>query len=54
MAVLVGLVSYYLHGLLNNFLDTDKISALFWGFTAMLVAMDIYHRDLPEEDEAAA
>jgi O-antigen ligase len=53
LAVLVGLVSYYLHGLLNNFLDTDKISALFWGFTAMLVAMDVYHRDLPEENEAA-
>jgi len=45
LAVLVGLVSYYLHGLLNNFLDTDKISVLFWGFTAMLVAMDIYHRE---------
>jgi len=53
MAVLVGLVSYYLHGLLNNFLDTDKISVLFWGFTAMLVAMDIYHRDLPREDPEA-
>ena len=53
LAVLVGLVSYYLHGLLNNFLDTDKISALFWGFTAMLVAMDVYHRNLPEEEEAA-
>jgi O-antigen ligase len=52
LAVLVGLVSYYLHGLLNNFLDTDKISVLFWGFTAMLVAMDIYHRDQPEEDVA--
>jgi O-antigen ligase len=49
LAVLVGLVSYYLHGLLNNFLDTDKISALFWGYTAMLVAMDIYHRKLSEE-----
>jgi len=53
LAVLVGLVSYYLHGLLNNFLDTDKISVLFWGFTAMLVAMDIYHRDQPEDDMAA-
>jgi len=52
LVVLVGLVSYYMHGLLNNFLDTDKISVLFWGFTAMLVAMDVYHRDLPEEDEA--
>jgi putative inorganic carbon (hco3(-)) transporter len=50
IAVLVGLVSYYLHGVLNNFLDTDKISVLFWGYTAMLVAMDVYHRDRPEED----
>ena len=52
MAALVGLVAYYLHGLLNNFLDTDKISVLFWGYTAMLVAMDIYHRE-SEEDEVA-
>jgi len=50
LAVLVGLVSYYLHGVLNNFLDTDKISVLFWGFTAMLVAMDVYHRERPEEE----
>jgi len=49
LAVLVGLVSYYLHGVLNNFLDTDKISVLFWGYTAMLVAMDVYHRDQNEE-----
>ncbi|TFH20443.1 MAG: O-antigen ligase family protein [Bacteroidia bacterium] len=47
LAVLTGLSSYYLHGLLNNFLDTDKISALFWGYTAMLVAMDVYHREAP-------
>ena len=54
LAVLVGLVSYYLHGLLNNFLDTDKISALFWGFTAMLVAMDIYHREQKDDDRIMA
>jgi len=47
--VLIGLTSYYFHGLLNNFLDTDKISVLFWGYTAMLVAMDVYHRDTPDE-----
>jgi O-antigen ligase len=52
LAILVGLVSYYLHGLLNNFLDTDKISALFWGYTAMLVAMDIYHRNRLDGDVA--
>ncbi len=43
LGVLIGLVTYYIHGVLNNFLDTDKASALFWGFTAMIVAMDIYH-----------
>jgi putative inorganic carbon (hco3(-)) transporter len=53
LAVMVGLVSYYLHGLMNNFLDTDKISALFWGYTAMLVAMDIYHRGDSDTSEEA-
>ena len=49
LALLVGLFSYYFHGLMNNFLDTDKISALFWGYTAMLVAMDVYHKDRQDE-----
>jgi len=43
LAILLGLITYYIHGFLNNFLDTDKFSVLFWGFTAMLVAVDIYH-----------
>jgi len=43
ISLLVGLFSYYLHGAMNNFLDTDKLSALFWGFTAMIVALDVYH-----------
>ena len=37
----LGLITYYLHGLLNNFLDTDKASSLFWGFTAIIVLMDV-------------
>ena len=45
MMALLGLITYYAHGVLNNFLDTDKISALFWGYTAMLVAMDLYHKE---------
>ena len=49
MGVIIGLVTYYIHGILNNFLDTDKSSALFWGFTAMLVAMDVYHREKDEK-----
>lgn len=41
---LLGLITYYVHGLMNNFLDTDKLSVPFWGFTAMIVATDILSR----------
>ncbi len=41
MIVLLGLITYMVHGLMNNFLDTDKASIPFWGFTAILVAFDI-------------
>jgi len=40
MVVLVGLVTYFLHGILNNFLDTDKASAAVWGMIAILVVLD--------------
>ncbi|MBI3501898.1 MAG: O-antigen ligase family protein [Bacteroidetes bacterium] len=42
LAIILGLITYFVHGTLNNFLDTDKASAPFWGFIAMLVAMDSY------------
>lgn len=48
LGILIGLITYYIHGVLNNFLDTDKASALFWGFTGMLVAMDVFHREREE------
>lgn len=41
VAVFLGLVTYYLHGALNNFLDTDKIAVPFWAFTAIVVLMDL-------------
>lgn len=37
----LGLITYYLHGFLNNFLDMDKASAPFWGFTALLATISI-------------
>lgn len=43
MAVFLGLTTYYVHGFLNNFLDTDKAAIPFWGFTAIIVAIDLYH-----------
>lgn len=39
----LGLTTYFIHGLLNNFLDTDKASVPFWGFMAILTAIDIYY-----------
>ncbi len=39
----LGLMTYYIHGVLNNYLDLDKASIPFWGFTAVLVAIDLYH-----------
>jgi putative inorganic carbon (hco3(-)) transporter len=42
-ALLLGLVTYWVHGMLNNFLDTEKASVPFWGFIAGIVAIDIYH-----------
>jgi O-antigen ligase len=40
LTVLIGLITYYLHVTMNNFLDTDKASAAVWGFLAILVALD--------------
>ena len=45
LAAIAGLITYYVHSLLNNFLDTDKASVPFWGFTAMIVALDIFTRN---------
>ncbi|MCX7987025.1 MAG: O-antigen ligase family protein [Bacteroidales bacterium] len=43
LTLMLSLMTYYVHGIMNNFLDGDKLSALFWGFTAMIAALDVYH-----------
>jgi hypothetical protein len=43
LGILLGLITYFVHGGLNDFLDTDKAAVPFWGFVGMLVALDIYH-----------
>jgi len=49
LGILLGLVTYFVHGAMNNFLDTDKASVPFWGFIAILVAIDVYHdKSIPE------
>jgi len=48
LSVTIGLITYFSHGVLNNFLDTEKLSVPFWGFVAVLVALDLYHKKKEE------
>lgn len=58
MGVFLGLMTYFVHGVLNNYLDTDKASALFWGFFALLVVFDLSssvvkdHKSIPVKKTA--
>jgi len=41
LGALLGLVTYAIHGGMNDFLDMDKIATPFWGFIAFIAALDI-------------
>ena len=45
LGISLGFITYFTHGVLNNFLDTDKASVPFWGMMAILVAMDVFFKD---------
>lgn len=37
----LALVTYFVHGTLNNFLDTDKLSLPFWGAFAVIMVVNV-------------
>ncbi len=41
LTLLLGLITYFAHGVLNNYLDTDKATIPVWGFTAIIVMLDL-------------
>ena len=43
--MLLGLVTYLSHGFLNSYSEQDKIAVLFWGFIAVITALDLYHQN---------
>ena len=49
LAFTLSLLTYYIHGIFNNFLDTDKLSVPFWAFTAVVVALDLYSEKKSKE-----
>ncbi len=48
-ALFLGLMTYFVHGFFNNFLDTDKLSLPFWAFLAALVCFDLFYSKKPKE-----
>lgn len=51
LTAICSLITYYTHGVLNNFLDTDKLAVPFWGMIALVVALDVFYKK--EETESA-
>lgn len=45
LIIMLGLVTYLTHGVLNDYLDIDKTALLFWSFLAMITAIDVYHNN---------
>ena len=41
LVLVLGLITYFIHGILNNYLDTDKATVPVWGFTAIIVMLDL-------------
>lgn len=44
LMVLMSLLTYYSHGLLNNYLDTDKANVCFWASMAIITIIDLQNR----------
>lgn len=53
LSIILGLTTYFIHGFLNNFLDTDKASVPVWGFAAAIVAIQLFHIKKEESKEAS-
>ena len=47
LCMVISLVSYYTHGFFNNFLDTDKLSAIVWAAMAVITVCDVKRKTLP-------
>ncbi len=41
LAMILALVTYFVHAFLNNFLDTDKAAVPVWGFCAAFIALEM-------------
>jgi len=51
---IISLYTYFVHGFLNNFLDTDKAAVPYWGLMALIVTLDVYYLNKPKVAELNA
>ena len=52
LSATLGLITYFVHGLMNNFLNTDKASVPFWGLVSIITALDLYYSSAKEETKS--
>jgi len=45
LSMVLSLVTYFVHGILNNYLDTDKAAVPIWSFCAAFVALDLVYKN---------
>ncbi len=45
LTCMLALITYFVHGFLNNFLDIDKAAVLFWLYVAIIVSLDLKYRN---------
>lgn len=43
IGITLGLITYFVHGFVNDYLERDKAAIPFWAFYAILTAMDFYY-----------
>lgn len=53
MSIIMSLTTYFFHGILNNYLDTDKASVPVWGMAAMIIAIEIYLTSKSKEKDSS-
>lgn len=45
LGVTLALITYFVHGVMNNFLDTDKLAVPVWSCFAIITAIDVFHSE---------
>lgn len=46
LSITLGFFTYFVHGIMNDFLDTDKLAVPFFAFAAILVSIDLRNKKL--------